>query len=230
MVELKTNDEWFPYACDKEGTVLKNIVTGNILKCYIGTHGYKMFRSLRVKQSVLYHRLVASVWVDNPFKYPVVNHKDHNKLNNNSANLEWCTHKHNTQEAVKFGVMPINCKYGEECNLAEYSDEKVHQICKDLQEGISNKEVSLKYNISTGYIKDLKNKKVRKGIASQYELVKKDIRILSDDLVHEICKLIVDGLGNKDIVEYLNHPFVKNFTIKNIKRKTSYKDIADQYF
>ncbi len=41
------------------------------------------------------HRLVAIAFIDNPFEYQEVNHKDENKLNNNVNNLEWCTRKYN---------------------------------------------------------------------------------------------------------------------------------------
>lgn len=34
------------------------------------------------------HRLVALVFCDNPNKYPEVNHKDENKMNNCAENLE----------------------------------------------------------------------------------------------------------------------------------------------
>ena len=41
------------------------------------------------------HRLVAMAFIDNPNNYPIVNHKDEDKLNNAASNLEWCTYQHN---------------------------------------------------------------------------------------------------------------------------------------
>lgn len=43
------------------------------------------------------HRLVAVSFIPNPNNYPVINHKDENKGNNNADNLEWCTVQYNTR-------------------------------------------------------------------------------------------------------------------------------------
>lgn len=44
----------------------------------------------------LIHKIVAEHFIDNPNNLPFVNHKDENKQNNCSNNLEWCTQKYNT--------------------------------------------------------------------------------------------------------------------------------------
>jgi len=43
----------------------------------------------------LVHRLVATVFIPNPYNLPLVNHKDCNPNNNHVENLEWCDAKYN---------------------------------------------------------------------------------------------------------------------------------------
>ena len=51
------------------------------------------------------HRIVAEVFVPNPYGYSEVNHKDGNKKNNCATNLEWVTHKRNIEHAIKTGLI-----------------------------------------------------------------------------------------------------------------------------
>ncbi len=58
-------------------------------------------RKCNVERKFSVHRLVAEHFIENPYNYLEVNHKDENKENNCAQNLEWCNHKYNmhyTQE------------------------------------------------------------------------------------------------------------------------------------
>lgn len=46
------------------------------------------------------HRLVAEAFLLNPNDFPMVNHKDFNRQNNNVENLEWCDAKYNTNYSL----------------------------------------------------------------------------------------------------------------------------------
>lgn len=52
------------------------------------------------KKTVRIHRLVAELFIPNPFKLNVVNHIDLNKQNNNYNNLEWVTDSENSKHAA----------------------------------------------------------------------------------------------------------------------------------
>lgn len=59
-----------------------------------------------VRHNKVVHRIVAIAFLENPNNYPMINHKDGDKANNNLENLEWCNAKQNAEHARKTGLIP----------------------------------------------------------------------------------------------------------------------------
>ena len=87
------------------------------------------------RKSFKVHRLVAEVFIENPNKYPVINHKDENKSNNCISNLEWCTHKYN----VNYGTRAQ--KFSEKMQGRELTEEHKNKI-SESNKGISRNKGS----------------------------------------------------------------------------------------
>lgn len=67
------------------------------------THGYlsiMLYKKGKPKNYKI-HRLVAQAFIPNPDNLPEVNHKDEDKTNNCVDNLEWCTHKYNSNYGTR---------------------------------------------------------------------------------------------------------------------------------
>lgn len=61
------------------------------------TAGYKIVSLCKnsKRKTCTIHKLVATAFIPNPNKLPMINHKDENKANNEIDNLEWCTASYN---------------------------------------------------------------------------------------------------------------------------------------
>lgn len=88
---------------------IKGIKSGKTRSKNINKEGYYFvcvsLASRNSKSYIKVHRAVAETFIKNPNNLPVINHIDGNKLNNDVSNLEWCTHKQNTQHAISMKLM-----------------------------------------------------------------------------------------------------------------------------
>lgn len=85
----------------------KRKVTGVALKPCISNKGYFMvslFKDNKGSTKTI-HSLVAKHFIDNHNNYSDINHIDCNKLNNDTDNLEYCSHKNNMEHASRHGIM-----------------------------------------------------------------------------------------------------------------------------
>jgi len=100
------------------------------------------------------HRLVAQYFIFNSNEYNEVNHIDGVKNNNSINNLEWCSHKFNIQHALYNGLI----KTGSKNKLSVITEDQLIEI-NELKFFMSQKEISLKFNVSEMTISRILNKK-----------------------------------------------------------------------
>ncbi len=122
------NEEWRPvegfeatYRVSNVGNVYSIRSERNIAK-QISPYGYVTVSLCwnGVCRSHYVHRLVATAFLGTISKDTEINHKDCDKLNNNSDNLEIVTHAYNMAHAANNGRIPRN--YGVRSGRAKFSE------------------------------------------------------------------------------------------------------------
>lgn len=106
------------------------------------------------------HRLVATAFIPNSLNLPEVNHKNGDKLNNNSSNLEWCTSVYNMQHASKLKL--LKGRKGENHHASKLNEEMVKAIRKAHRESngkLTYEEIKKIFDISIAQISRIINNK-----------------------------------------------------------------------
>lgn len=152
------------------------------------------------------HRLVAEAFIDNTNNYPVVNHKDENKQNNNVENLEWCTVEYNTRYY-----------------LERHYDEWIVKAMDNLElTGIHVADTTEKYKgLSTEEIKELRAEQSR--INGRKSNMYKPIRAYKNGVLvgeykgQEICSKSL-GINRKTIFNCIaeNRPTRNGYTFEYV--------------
>lgn len=132
MLKIKDIKEFKDYTIDTEGNVYSKR-KHKYLKQTINKYGYckVMLQKDKYKKMYSVHRLVAEAFIPNYNKLPQVNHIDGNKQNNHVANLEWCTAKHNMNEAVRTGLFD-NCKKIQKENAVKNNLNKYYILANEV--------------------------------------------------------------------------------------------------
>jgi hypothetical protein len=90
------------------------------------------------------HRLVAEHFIENTNNYPIVNHKDGNKLNNNVDNLEFCTAAENNKHAGVLNLKPIGTKH----TNSNFSKEDLLKIKNLHSDGLTHREIAKIFKVN----------------------------------------------------------------------------------
>lgn len=149
---------------------------------YVNAQGYYAV-SLKVDgvwKSLKVHRLVAQTFLPPPceelrmkcenehHKKVLVKHLDNNPLNNCPGNLEWPDLRGNTKQAWEDGLIPA--LRGELNGRAVLTEEAVHKICRDYENGMMPKEAVFKYGISKQQATKIRAGYQWKHVWEQYDI------------------------------------------------------------
>lgn len=207
-----------------------SIRSGKFLKPKLSTNGYHMVTlsqdGSRLEVSV--HRLVARAYLscDGLYKgvsvdHYVVNHIDFDKLNNSLDNLEYCTQLENVRHSVDGG------RYSKINEYRPLSDAIVHQVCKLLDDGSRNKDISTLLGIPTETVSQIRAGIVYGDISDEYDFTKIPTKNrISESKVLGICLELSQGASvNKVRLKFS----VSHLTVKSIKQRKTYTYISNNY-
>lgn len=146
--------EFYGYYVNTNGNVY-SAKTDKILKQDTNKQGYQtvgVYNTVgkSIRQRV--HRLIASVFILNPYNLPQINHKDGDKKNNHVSNLEWCTGKYNSKHSWNTGLRKPS--RGEKSGNNKL---KEHEVVTIYMSDKSSKELSKMFNISERTIRDIRS-------------------------------------------------------------------------
>lgn len=139
---------------DKDGYLHLMLCTNERLSN--GNHRRKDFRIAT---------LVARSFIGEPPKNitdPTVDHKDGCITHNHYSNLRWLERGTNSSIRDNTGIGELN-------HEAKLSNNDVHQICEMLTNGVSQKEIAMRFNVHPSTIANIKQRKNWKHISSDYE-------------------------------------------------------------
>jgi hypothetical protein len=132
-----------------------------ILKPAIDKNGYYRVALCKGKELTTFkvHRLVATHFILNDNPKLEVNHKDGNKLNNKSDNLEWITHSENVIHAFKNNLSQgLKGSKNSQSKLTEQDVFEIRAIAK-AKRNYGRLDLAKKYGVSEKHIQDIVNSK-----------------------------------------------------------------------
>jgi len=153
---------------DSLGIIKDN--TGKIFADCLNSHGYAnvILRKNGKAYSKKVHRLVCQAFLDNPLNLRCVNHKNGIKSDNRLINLEWVSHRQNTQHAVLNGLTKM--PFGENSRRAILTDNDVIHI-RSVGKTVTLQSLADKYGVKVSTIHNARKGKSFSHLNNQYDVV-----------------------------------------------------------
>jgi len=130
----------------------------------INSAGYKRVILCKDKKRKRFfvHRLVALAYHDRKDASHEVNHKDSNKLNNSSDNLEWCSRKQNAKHSWEQGTQEVTENFIQEQNRKISKEEGAVLVSRYNNKTLKVKDEAVKYGVTISAIYNTIYRKIKK--------------------------------------------------------------------
>lgn len=179
---------------------------------------------------LLNHRAVAIAFIPNPDPEhkTTVNHIDGIKNHPYYRNLEWATPKENIDHSYRTGLHAL----GENNALSKYKEEDVRKICLLLEKGKRPIEIAKELDVDQRLVSNILNRGAWAHISKDYNIPDPTPRqFLPDDVIHEVCKRLVNGERYVDIANALGteENGLTRQKVRFIATGSAYREISDQY-
>lgn len=158
--------------------------------------------------------------------------------NDHRTNLELCTPKENKQKASQNGLV----HRGEDHHNSLYKDSTVHRFCQLMLQGYTTRQIAeiCGYPFTPQFSKnlcDIRNGRSYNHIGAMYPNLNAHIdgtkTRLSNEIVEQICILLVQGKTAPEIAEALGVPYGDGTRLRSIiqclKNGTSHRNITSKY-
>lgn len=174
------------------------------------------------------HYAIADCWMENPNPslYVEVNHKDGDKMNYSFDNLEWATKSQNQRHAILTGLKGR----GEKLYNSSLTDDQVHFVCQELQQGFRIIDIAKKYGTSVDVIRKIKDGSCYFHIRRMYPIHHTYKNNYSEGTVRWVCEQILEGHGDSKIAETSTSSELTPIDVKRIRNKIRYSSISNEYF
>lgn len=211
------------YSVTKDGKIYSSY-SSRFLKPSISQDGYYkviLIDDQKKRKDFRVHRLVGMAFCEGYVENLVINHKDGNKLNNHYSNLEWCTISYNTRHAIE------NKLQGSAGGKNLLPVEKVHSICRLLEQGYRKKDIAEVLAVTVRHVTEIQNKTFWSWISDEYNInyIKKSSK-LSLEKVLFICEKLEQGITPKVIAEECGTHWSSIYRIRN---RQIYSDISKNF-
>jgi hypothetical protein len=195
--------------------------SNRFVKTTIDSEGFPFhtFSSEGSRKSLRLNLVVALCFVEGYKDGMVVSNIDGNKLNNDFSNLEWVNSTENCIRADDIVFKSAD---------SNYTDLQIDHLCKLLESGLRNKDISNMTGVDTKTISDIRVGKIYDNISSEYNIGFVPVKDrISVEKITWICKLLKDKPNQISLIA--KTVGVNPHVVVNVKKRQMYTVISKNY-